>query len=119
MPTLTGYSNQVAQCACETICVALNNYNLREGDQEVFGIGVRHRYFTFWHAYLEDSYLQTLKLAPNDLKPNDLAVLKQYPISQYGLDICKPTERLIIVQQILSLFKYVKNSNHRMPTINH
>jgi hypothetical protein len=51
---VAGFSKSCAQKVAEAISVALLNYSpsgiTSKKDQEVFGVGVRHRYFTFYHG---------------------------------------------------------------------
>lgn len=51
LPTLKSFPSTVAQKVAEGIATAMNNRGASK-TQEVFGIGVRHTYFSFWHAGL-------------------------------------------------------------------
>jgi hypothetical protein len=51
---VSGFAKSIAQKAAETISVALRNFKqggmIVDKDQEVFGVAVRHRYFSFYHT---------------------------------------------------------------------
>lgn len=60
------YPDTVAQKSGESLAVAISAFN-NDGlevdlDQEVFGIGVRHRYFSFWHTCMLVCSAQILSL---------------------------------------------------------
>jgi len=101
-----------AQKVAETISVAMNNYNPTGGspsfqDQEVFGISVRHHFFTFWHAVIPASYLFRISETTEGLDLGHFVKLKCYPQSAYGLDICDPKEREHIFRVLIGLQNYL------------
>lgn len=46
---------------------------------------------------------------PDSLVPSDIAAVKCVPVSQFGLDLCDPSQRLLVVQYMLSLMNYVES----------
>jgi hypothetical protein len=95
----------------EFLTLGLANWTLGGGEsgmaQEVFGIGVRHRYFTFWHSELSNDYLKQVSKKPENLTA--ATVMKCWPISLFGLDICNPTDRQQIVFSLYTLNEYLVN----------
>eukprot|EP01111_Echinosteliopsis_oligospora_P005321 TRINITY_DN18603_c0_g1_i1.p1 TRINITY_DN18603_c0_g1~~TRINITY_DN18603_c0_g1_i1.p1 ORF type:complete len:100 (-),score=11.42 TRINITY_DN18603_c0_g1_i1:70-369(-) len=88
--------------------LAVANYNAFEDtDQQVFGICVRHRYFTFWSGFFPAVYLDTVRKDPNKLADaSHYAIMKCYPASNFGLDFCDPNDREIIFRAIMRIKKY-------------
>lgn len=61
--------NVVAQHMAENLALADNNFVSDDPeDQEVFGICVRHRFFTFWHGLFSKEYLQVIRKTPAKLQ---------------------------------------------------
>jgi hypothetical protein len=54
LPAYNSLPDTIAQKAAESLAVALNAFDMggitTDLDQEVFGVGVRHRFFSFWHT---------------------------------------------------------------------
>jgi len=92
----------------EALAFADTNFDQDKEDQQIFGLCVRHRYFTFWHGFFPKAYLNCIRHSPHDLKENHhFALVKCFPESNYGLDICNSEDRALIVRGILRLFKYI------------
>ncbi len=52
----------------ENLAFADNNFVSDDPeDQEVFGICVRHRFFTFWHGFFSKEYLRVIRETPAEL----------------------------------------------------
>lgn len=52
----------------ESLAFADTNFSTEEPeDQEVFGICVRHRYFTFWRGIFSKEYLEKIRKTPAEL----------------------------------------------------
>jgi len=99
----------ISQKIAEAITVA--QYNYLDGsvkDQEVFGIGVRHTFFTFYHAFFPADVLQKFTIG-KDLDQNEIIKMKFYPNNSYGLDISDPKERDIIIEMFLTLINYIQS----------
>jgi hypothetical protein len=103
LPTLSSFPNTVAQKAAESLAVAKKNFITRK-PQEVFGIGVRHRFFTFWHAVFPAEYLDRLG---GSLRREDIVWLKVFPVSEFGYDFCVPAERMKIIRMIVAIIDYL------------
>lgn len=70
----TAFIETVAQKAAEAIVIGLFNRKASsDQSQEVFGLGLRHRYFSFWHSWMPAHYLAQLHKAPTGLGPEDFA----------------------------------------------
>jgi len=95
----------LAQRVAESLAIADTNFDIE--DQQVFGVCVRHRFFTFWHGYFPSAYMIAVRSDPSTLTSEDYAVLKCFPESNFGLDICVPAERELIVKLLLRLIKYI------------
>lgn len=63
-----GPQGMLAQRVAEALAFADTNFDGNGDDQEVFGICVRHRYFTFWHGYFPKAYLECIRKSPHKLK---------------------------------------------------
>jgi hypothetical protein len=53
LPSFRSLPDTIAQKAAESLAVALEGYEIggvNAKAQEVFGVGVRHRFFSFWHT---------------------------------------------------------------------
>ncbi len=73
----TNAENTVAQHIGESLAFADTNFNAGDpDDQEVFGICVRHRFFTFWHGIFPKEYLEAFRATPAKLKVCFLQLLK-------------------------------------------
>lgn len=58
----------VAQHVAESLAFANTNFDVDEPeDQEVFGICIHHRYFSFWHGMFPKKYLATIRNTPAEL----------------------------------------------------
>jgi len=102
--------NVVVQHMAENLAFADNNFVGDDPeDQEVFGICVRHRFFTFWHGLFPKAYLQAIRATPAELGDN-FARVRCFPTSNYGLDVCDPVERKLIVKSICKIVKYVEQT---------
>jgi hypothetical protein len=80
----------------------------------VFAIGVRHRFFTFYHAISPAVYLEVLAKKPTQLTINNFCVFKQYPASQWGLDICDPAQRTEILCLLSCLLNFITSGNAKI-----
>lgn len=118
----------MAQRVTEALAFADTNYDSnKDKDQEVFGICVRHRYITFWHGVFPTVHpvssckpfetpvclLLLELLVANCLSFEDTnlySLLKCYPASNYGLDLCNAADRVVIVQGIYRITKYMERS---------
>lgn len=115
LDTDTMFIETIAQKAAETIAFGLVNKQLTSDQaQEVFGVGLRHCYFSFWHSWMPAQYLQQLHIAPTGLGPSDFAWLKSYPVSEFGLDFCDPAQRLEIVCLLVGILDYVQSGNAKI-----
>jgi len=110
LSTLKSFPDTVAQKAAESLAVASHNYIVKK-PQEVFGIGVRHRYFSFWHAVFPSTYLEKIGDNPTSLGANDFVWLKLYPVSEFGLDFCHPGQREEIMRLLVGIIAYVGKGN--------
>eukprot|EP00026_Physarum_polycephalum_P003904 Phypoly_transcript_03921.p1 GENE.Phypoly_transcript_03921~~Phypoly_transcript_03921.p1 ORF type:complete len:389 (+),score=59.39 Phypoly_transcript_03921:1101-2267(+) len=115
-PNLKSLPTTIAQKASECLAVALEGFSLSADpkDQEVFCIGVRHLYFSFWHIVFAAEYLSKVSKHPGTLTPTDFAWLKTYPVSEFGLNICNPQERLEIFRGFVAIKKYVQSGKARI-----
>jgi len=101
----------IPQKVAETLAIATMNYQRDGCAQEVFGIGVRHHYFTFWHTVFPASYLdKIIAYGTTAIAKDDFAVTKFYPTSNFGLDFCDPKDRKEIISHIVSLKNYLKDT---------
>jgi hypothetical protein len=113
LPSFKSFPNTIAQKAAECLAVALDSFGvggIDTGlDQEVFAIGVRHRFFSFWHAVFPVKYLTQVGIDAGNLDPHLFTWLKTYPVSEFGLDICDPAQRLLIIQGFVAIRDYVQS----------
>jgi len=117
LPTLKSLPDTISQKAGESLAVALEGFldsGVLEKDQEVFCVGVRHRFFSFWHTVFTGSYLRQVSKDAGALKPEHFTCLKMYPVSEYGLDICDPAQRLLIFQAMVAIKEYVSSGKARI-----
>jgi len=111
----TSFVETIAQKAAETIAFGLQNRKASsDQSQEVFGLGVRHYYFSFWHAWMPAQYLEQLHTAPTGLTADNFAWLKSYPVSEFGLDFCNPVQRLEIVCLSVGILDYVQSGSAKI-----
>ena len=58
------------------------------------------------------SYLERVLKHANNLKTN-FAWLKTFPVSELGLDICDPAQRVLIFQAMVAITQYVGSGKAR------
>lgn len=58
-------------------------------------------------VYPTDYLTRTLKHADDLL--SHFVWFKTYPVSEFGLDICNPSERLLIFQAMVAIIEYVSS----------
>lgn len=105
----------LAQKASEGLASAQYNQDGSDCAQEVFGIGVGHFYFEFWHSLIPAEYLEKLQLG-YELNSNELlpfhcfrgASAMDFEVNS-GLDIRDPIQRREIVRIFDALLSYVEN----------
>lgn len=94
---------RLAQKFADTLALAQVN-RLKDNTssvQEIFGIGIRHFYFEFWHALIPSEYMDKLQ-SGIELDSNEILVMHCYKgknrkLRDLGLDIRVPDERREIV----------------------
>jgi hypothetical protein len=60
------------------------------------------------------TYLAQVSKKPGELKPDQFAWLKTYPVSKFGLNICNPAERLEIFRGFVAIKNYVQSGKARV-----
>lgn len=91
----TVFADTVAQKAAEALAIATRNFvRGNERSHEVFGIGIRHFYFTFWHATFSHEYLRSVSSGQQQWR-----VLHLSPLYFF----CPSSNRINRVVSILSL----------------
>ena len=104
-----------AQILAETIALAQKNQSIFSTDdlQEVFGVGVKHFYFEFWHSVVPKEYLYKLSNGIQ-LDNNELLVMNCFrgnSKEELGLDIKNPNDRRTIVKVFDGILRYLKSGN--------
>jgi hypothetical protein len=61
LPSLRSFPSTIAQKGSESLAVALEGFSLGADpkDQEVFCVGVRHVFFSFWHIGIQHKQTKT------------------------------------------------------------
>ena len=108
---------QLAQKLAEALALAQANRlkDKTSAVQEVYGVGIRHFFFEFWHALVPTEYMDKLQ-AGIELNSNEILVMHCYKganknLEDLGLDIRVPTERREIVRTFDAILRYLQSSN--------
>eukprot|EP01118_Nematostelium_gracile_P014526 TRINITY_DN5683_c0_g1_i1.p1 TRINITY_DN5683_c0_g1~~TRINITY_DN5683_c0_g1_i1.p1 ORF type:complete len:364 (-),score=46.26 TRINITY_DN5683_c0_g1_i1:156-1199(-) len=102
--------NRYGQQVAEALLAAQTNRQAHQKPyQEVFGISVHHKFFSFWHCLFKGAHLDKLSEG-QPLLPEDIAFVKRFPVTEnIGWNIGKPEERRKIIQALLTISNYVKS----------
>jgi len=104
------YTASISQKTAEALAIATTRYfasGTAGKSQEVFGIGIRHYYFTFWHAYLSSEYLASITVG-QQWQGDEHVIFKSHPYSQFGLDFTDPKQRRDILRYIHRILNYLR-----------
>jgi len=95
------------QICCHIICIA-SSYVVKSGkDQEVFGIGVQHDRWRFYHAFVPYAYIFEIG-SPISSLSDDVYLIVKY---SEEFNIGEPLERKYIVENIFSIIQYEKSGS--------
>lgn len=101
------------QICCHIISIASSYIAISGKDQEIFGIGVQHDRWRFYHAFVPYAYIFEIG-SPSSSLPDDIYLIVKY---SEEFNIGDPLERKFIIENIFSIIKYEESGNSLISNI--